>query len=585
MAEVDTYNKFAPVLESLNNNVLFVASTLESMLNLTQGIFDIQREQSDLAKENAERLRREQGFAGLEPDTPPPAPADAEPKTEKPEAKDLDFGSFGDILKALALAPFAFEFAKGFISAITDDLIEITAAGITGLAAMVQGKMNGLFNFSKVARVIGTTVSAIMDLPILRSIKMILTKLAWPLTLFMGAWEAVTSFMNTEGSFIEKFGAGVGGFFAEIIGAPLDLLKSVVAWVLNKFGFEGAAEALKSFSFSNIIRNIAGGLFDALDDIVSGVVAIFNGDLGGIRQVFSGIIDTVLAPINAAINFVKDIFGWGDPDEPFRLTTFVSNVWTTVKEWFTGLLSWEAITDEWNNLTGFVSGIWESVKSWFTEKLGFGGEEGEDFSIGALFDATIEKIRTFFTDLFDFLPSLDGIKNSLKSLLPSWLGGSDSEEDVAAAREELQAEIENLRNEQSSAPTAAEANQMVDFNAKTQEEYDADIRRLEEALAALPQGRRGGIIEAPETGAPVMLHGQEAIIPLDSTEGQSILARKTEAIERGTMAATSVPAPVIVTGGNTARGGDVYNTGGNTTTTTVINNVDDPTRSLRHVPV
>lgn len=665
MANIEKYEKFAPALESMDNNMLFVASTLESILNLTQGIFDIQRTQLDLARENAERLRREADFAEVDAETPT-APVVEEEKKEEEKLEEPSIGSFADILKALALAPFAFKFAKGFISAITDDLIEVTAAGITGLSAMIQGKMNGLFKslakpfvwvsefigktfsqkfegltarikkigdtvgdglktvrtffttlgskfsaigsfFSKVANVIGTTVSTIMDLPILRSVKLILTKLAWPLTLFMGAWEAVKSFMNTEGSFMEKFTAGVGGFFAEIIGAPLDLLKSIVAWVLNKFGFEGAAEALSSFSFGQLIRDVVGGIFDAVSgtidfvkglfsDIVGSVTGAVMGAFGVIKDlftwgeedktalgVFGKLTDIIYAPINMAIGYIRGMFGWGDPDEPFKLQDWIVEKVMAVIGWVKGLFAWGAdlVAEGWTNLTDFVSGIWGSVKSWFAEKLGFGGEdeEGEDFSIRALFDAAIEKIKTFFTDLFDFLPSFDEIKQGLLNILPSWMRPDSVEEQRASIQAEI--DTEQARIDRSNAGE----NEYFGGEESGRESSEEKIRELQRQLDELPQAKRGGIIQAPETGAPVMLHGQEAIIPLDSAEGESILAKKTEAVAQGSMAMMGSPTAVTISGGNTARGGDTYNNGGNTNTTTIINNINDPVRSLRHTPI
>ena len=66
------YEKFAPVMESLDRNILIVASTLESTLFLTQGIFDIQNKQLALANEQADALRQQRDFAELEPEEKKP---------------------------------------------------------------------------------------------------------------------------------------------------------------------------------------------------------------------------------------------------------------------------------------------------------------------------------------------------------------------------------------------------------------------------------------------------------------------------------------------------------------------------------
>jgi hypothetical protein len=63
------------------------------------------------------------------------------------------------------------------------------------------------------------------------------------------------------------------------------------------------------------------------------------------------------------------------------------------------------------------------------------------------------------------------------------------------------------------------------------------------------------------------------------------MTNRTEALSRESSEMTNRPAAVMVTGGNTTRGGDTYNNGGNTNTTTIINQSSDPVRALRHVPM
>ena len=678
-------------MDSLDRNLLIVASTLESTLFLTQGIFEMQdeqialmHEQLALADEQAEGLRQQRDFAELEG---PEKKAEVvkEEKEKDPKLKDGGDFAFGDILKALALAPFAFRFAKGFISAITDDMVEATAAGITGLAAMIRGDMNKLFkgigkaflapfrglqNFAaksskriaklvsrvedgvssvrtffsnvgkrfstigkflaKVGSVIGSTVGAIMDLPILRIIKTVLTRLALPLTLFMGAYEAVTSFMNTEGSFMEKFMAGVGGFFGEIIGAPLDLLKGAVAWILGKLGFDESADALSSFSFKQLIKDIFGGLFDAASSAVSVITDLFTfgEDDKGILGALGKFTDIVYAPVNMAINFVRGLFGFGEEEggEPFKLQDFIAEKALAVINWFGGLFSWaaEGIAEGWTNLTSFVSGIWTGVKEWFAEKLGFStdGEEGEGFSISDLFWSTIDKVKAFFTDLFDFIPSIADIKDALYAQLPGWaqkiVGGGSPEEAVSpedaaaeaaemreeglARRREIESEIaeqeaqmaagdnrtgfgrsrsrivEDLKEELETLPqvesSRLDSEGMTPETAEVVEEEPRRMNRYERKQARMARMRDGDNV--------VVTKSQPDIVPTDNNRS---LENRTIAVEQGSRTVSAAPAPVVVTGGNSARGGDTYNNGGNSSTTTIINTSSDPTRALRHVPI
>ena len=579
-------------------------------------------------------------------------------------------------------------------------MIEVTAAGITGLAAMIRGDMNKLFkgigkaflapfrglqNFAeksskriaklvskvqsgvssvrtffsnvgkrfstigkflaKVGRVIGSTVGAIMDLPVLKIIKTILTRLALPLTLFMGAVEAVKSFMSTEGSFMEKFMAGIGGFVGEILGAPLDLLKGAVAWILSKLGFSESADALSSFSFKQLIKDMFGGLFDAVSgatsfitglikDVFSGVYNAVSGAFSVITDIFTfgeedkGILgalgkfaDIVFAPVNMAINFVRGLFGFGEEEggEPFKLQDFIAEKALAVINWFGGLFSWaaEGIAEGWTNLTSFVTGIWTGVKEWFAEKLGFStdGEEGEGFSISELFWSTIDKVKAFFTDLFDFIPSIADIKDALYAQLPGWaqriVGGGSPEE--AVSPEDAEAEAAEMREEglarrrEIEAEIAEQEAQIAAGDNRTGfgRRRSNIVEDLKEELETLPQGdgmtpetaevveeepRRMNRYERKQARMARMRDGDNVVVTKSQpdivpTDNNRSLENRTNAVEQGSKTVSAAPAPVVVTGGNSARGGDTYNNGGNSSTTTIINTSSDPTRALRHVPI
>ena len=89
-------------------------------------------------------------------------------------------------------------------------------------------------------------------------------RLAWPITILMSVIDSVTGafkgWNETEGGFFDKlFGAllgGITGFYQGIVGAPLNLLKDILSWALNLFGFENASKMLDSFDFNDIIENI-----------------------------------------------------------------------------------------------------------------------------------------------------------------------------------------------------------------------------------------------------------------------------------------------------------------------------------------
>ena len=55
------------------------------------------------------------------------------------------------------------------------------------------------------------------------------------------------------------------------------------------------------------------------------------------------LLDIVQAPLNIAINAINDIFKFGDPKEPFRLSKFITDVAQSVVCWFGDNFSWETI--------------------------------------------------------------------------------------------------------------------------------------------------------------------------------------------------------------------------------------------------
>jgi len=52
-------------------------------------------------------------------------------------------------------------------------------------------------------------------------------------------------------------------------------------------------------------------------------------------------LEVLTAPINMAVNFIKDIFGFGDPDKPFNLKDFIIDSAMGIWNWFKGLFTFD----------------------------------------------------------------------------------------------------------------------------------------------------------------------------------------------------------------------------------------------------
>ena len=81
----------------------------------------------------------------------------------------------------------------------------------------------------------------------------------------------------------EEFGGVIGGIVGSIrelligfIGMPLDLLKKGIAFILKKLGFDEVAESLESFSFSDLISDIVGGIFNFFKNLGTNIKKLVN---------------------------------------------------------------------------------------------------------------------------------------------------------------------------------------------------------------------------------------------------------------------------------------------------------------------
>jgi hypothetical protein len=225
------------------------------------------------------------------------------------------------------------------------------------------------------------------------------------------------------------------------------------------------------------------------------------------------------------------------------LTEFVSTKWTAVKTWFTGLFDWasEGLSEGWTNLTDFVKGKWTATKEWFTGMFSWSANEEDKGVIQQLFDSTIEKVTSFFSDLFDFLPSIDEIKALMTSLLPDWM----QPDSVQEQRQSIEAEIANQQAE------IADGD-MRNWRGKLRSEI---IEELQAELASLPQLNYGGIVSAPKSGTPVMLHGEEIVAPLNSPQGQVLMAINdlmNNKAQAGAGEYGGMGGPMIVQGGSSS---------------------------------
>ncbi len=147
--------------------------------------------------------------------------------------------------------------------------------------------------------------------------------------LFGGVTQAFKDFTNTEGSFLDKLIAGLGGFvkgaFNALISMPLDLLKKGVSFIAGKLGFENFAELLDSFSFAGLFSTIFDGITGFVTGIKDIIVGIFTFDgatikkgLGGIGGILLGIGKFFVAVVAGGLAALGALLPGGEsPGEAF----------------------------------------------------------------------------------------------------------------------------------------------------------------------------------------------------------------------------------------------------------------------------
>lgn len=163
-----------------------------------------------------------------------------------------------------------------------------------------------------------------------------LGKLFLPFTIVIGIFDTIKGFYRgffgldlEEGdtvpdTFLEKFVAGIKGGLTglvnSLIGAPLDLLKNGVAFIIKKMGFDETAEAMKNFSFSDMFAKIIAIPFDFIQATLDWIELTFTDPVAAIKQLWEGVVgegglvDLIYMPIDKAVNFIMGIFSFDTPD-------------------------------------------------------------------------------------------------------------------------------------------------------------------------------------------------------------------------------------------------------------------------------
>jgi len=255
------------------------------------------------------------------------------------------------------------------------------------------------------------------------------SKILWPVGFVISLFDGVKAYQESDADgFIAKLGDGVGGFLGSLIGAPFDLLKQGISWVIKKlFGVETDADGkvkegqgmagwivkqLESFSFEETIKKITSGIFGVVEGAIEWVKLLFSDPTAALGKLWEGllgagkgILDILWFPINTVVDFALEAFGWKEGDAP------KFNLRETITGW---------VTDFWNFLTGFLPNISQiasdlttsitaMLPDWLKDSLGLGTDSTKEDA------ANLARQKGLIKQILEADTNADGILTKLEA--------------------------------------------------------------------------------------------------------------------------------------------------------------------------
>ena len=298
----------------------------------------------------------------------------------------------------------------------------------------IFGKVSGVFGkvFGTIKSVGGTIFNLIQKTKIYTiasKIGKFIGSIFAPIIVLWGAIKTVMGAVKgyKEDGIAGALKGGINALFDFVIGDFAKILAAIPAWILDKLGLKNMAKSLKK-NVSGIvegIKNMFGGIIDTVvgvltfdkERILKGLKGFMNGqaDLGGWILGFF---------IDPAINFLKDIFKWGDPEEPFSFKEdVVDPVWKAVKDWFKKILSFGDTADGGWSLLKFVNTVEQKIKDFFIGMFTWGvtagtNEQGE-WSLGTFIGTVFENVKGWLVGMFSWV-DMDVVWSLKDKVLETW---------------------------------------------------------------------------------------------------------------------------------------------------------------------
>ena len=276
-------------------------------------------------------------------------------------------------------------------------------------------------------------------------------KILWPLGVLMSAWAGIKKFQDEMASgegVMKAFSEGLSTTLSNFFGAPFDLVKNGILWILRKLmpwgvGDDGQWDEgsmtgkigkwAEKFSFEKLFKSVLMAPFNMISGAVTFIKSIFTNP----KETWEAFAKTVwgegsfidnfiLTPLTNFLTSIGKLFGFGTTDDPMSpdtaggTVTRIKFLWNDMIEGFTVRLPNKiiAIAEHFKDqIMGIIpEGMFKDLKEVFTVAI----------------PAKITAMVTSFTDLFAKTEGADGdpqpnggvwsgIKNIFTSLIPNMI--------------------------------------------------------------------------------------------------------------------------------------------------------------------
>ena len=300
-----------------------------------------------------------------------------------------------------------------------------TFFGQKGSGGKLMTKVGNLF--AKIGGLFGKIPGLGKILSFVKGAAKFLGKIFVPVTVIMALWEAVSGFMTgfaeTEGNMFQKIMGGIGGAIKGLLDffvfGIAEMVQDVIIWLLELFGFDGAATAVGDFNLVGFIKEKVFAVIDwfmlLFQDPVAALTGLVSGLFGGYLYVMDWLVEMIKKPIT----WLLELFGFDEAAanvEGFSLKEFVMGIWKKVVDWVKSLFAWgmeagQTEDGEWS-IMSFINSVIAKVKGWVTGLFSWAASEDEEDSFVV---KTVKKVITGIKEWFSKMFKFDSASDILAS--------------------------------------------------------------------------------------------------------------------------------------------------------------------------